>query len=368
MFNKNLDSLRGGCVELMAAAVLELFPQAYLKGGTPTAWGFYYDFLVLQPSIKESLMLIEENMRQKSKKAVPFRIMEMVPRNAEEYFASLDREDLQERVSIIEDPLVRLVQVGDFVDICEFLLPTKTSDVTHFKLLEMIPISGGFRIVGTAFFEKSELKEFVKEWENIGERHYPRWIKELDLLDEIESGWIWLPRGEKLKEILIGFWKEELGKQNFQFITTPSLSLEEMFDTHLHLAKERKMRTAEIAYLPLPEGEGMEGLLDLPYGFIDQAYSPFKKEELLRELISSLQFIVKILKMFSFDYEVVLHSKNAALLREALEECQIEAKEEKKAVSAIEFHLIDVLGRRWKGPSLSVHFDREVIVQSLFFL
>ncbi len=368
--SKSLDSLRGGCVELMAAAVLELFPQAYLKGGTPTTWGFYYDFLVSQPSIKESLVLIEENMRQKTKQGSNFRVMEMMPRNASEYFRSLDREDLQDRVSLIEDPLVSLVEVGDFIDICAFDLPKKTSDITHFKLLEMIPISGGFRIVGTAFFEKPELKEFVKGWDDIGERHYIKWIEELDLLKEIDSGWIWLPRGEKLKEILVGFWKEELAKQNFQFIATPTLSLEEMFAAHVYLAKERKICTAEIAYLPLyengHENEGMEGLLDLPYSFIDQAYTPFKKEELLSELISSLQFIVKILKMLSFDYEVVLHSKNAELLREALEKCHISVREEKGPDSAIEFYLIDILGRRWKGPSLTVHFNQQVIVQSVF--
>jgi threonyl-tRNA synthetase len=349
----------------MAAAFLELFPGAYLKGGCPTKWGFYYDFLLSQPVNKEFLILLEENMRQKSKKEHLFRKMEMIPHNAGQYFASLERNDLQDRVSIIEEPLVSLVEIGSFIDLCDFPLPKTVSEITQFKLLEIIPISEGVRILGTAFFEKPELKEFVKKWEDIGERNYLKWIKELDLLEERESGWVWLPRGETLKELLIDFWKKELAKQNFQFIATPSLDTQQMFETHLKLAKERQIRTAEIASLPL-FGEGHEGLLDLPHGFIDQAYIPFKKEELLSELISSLQFIVKILKMFSFDYEVVLYSKNADLLLEALQTCHIHVKQEKGPHSTIEFYLIDIFGRRWKGPSLTVRFDCGVIVQSLF--
>lgn len=363
--SQNLESLRGGCAELMASCVLELFPGAYLKGGSPTKWGFYYDFLIPQEVNPSSLVLIEESMRQKSKQGHSFKVMEMVPHNALAYFASLERDDLQDRVSLIEEPLVSLVQIGDFIDLCDFSLPKKVSEISHFKILELIPITGGLRVVGTAFFEKKDLKEFIKEWDPIEGRSYLKWVKEQDLLEERECAWIWLPRGEKLRDVLIQLWKRELEKQDFQFISTPSLDIKEMFKFHLALVKKRGLRTAELAYVPL-EGEGCEGLLDLPYGFVDQAFIPFKKEELSIELISSLQFIVKILKMLSFDYEVVLHSKNAAPFLEALKECQIDIRQEKGQDSAIEFYLIDVFGRRWKGPSLTVHFDKLVIVQSLF--
>lgn len=349
----------------MAASVLELFPHAYLKGGQPTTWGFYYDVLLEDDMLPESLILIEEKMRQMSKKGEEFYIMEMMPQNAQDYFKSIERDDLQDRNLRSDEPLTRAVKIGEFLDLCHFTLPKKTSEISHFKLLESLPIEGGLRIVGTAFFDKTDLKEFVKKWENISNYHYVRWIQELDLLEKIDDRWIWCPRGEMLKETLINFWKRELLKQNFQFISTSSFDLDEMCKAHLKVGEERFIKTAEIAFMPL-KGEGIEGLLDLPCGVIDQAYIPFKKEELTSELISSLQFILKILKMFSFDYEVVLRSKNAKPIYKALEESQIKVRHETGPGCAIDFYLIDIFGREWKGPCVTVHMDKRVIVQSIF--
>ena len=54
-------------------------------------------------------------------------------------------------------------------------------------------------------------------------------VQELNLLFQNSEGlWSWLPKGESIRQILLDFWKNELVQQNFDFVSTPQFSDEEV--------------------------------------------------------------------------------------------------------------------------------------------
>ena len=60
---KNLELLRHSTAHVLAAAVLEMFPEAKFAIGPAIENGFYYDFDLPRTLIPEDLPLLEEKMR-----------------------------------------------------------------------------------------------------------------------------------------------------------------------------------------------------------------------------------------------------------------------------------------------------------------
>src|SRR3989454_12753821 len=56
---EGLEIYRHSCAHLLAAAVLELFPDAHPGVGPPTDTGFYYDFYREKPFTEEDLQKLE---------------------------------------------------------------------------------------------------------------------------------------------------------------------------------------------------------------------------------------------------------------------------------------------------------------------
>ena len=63
--------MRHSAAHVMADAVLQLFPEAKIAIGPPTADGFYYDFEVARPFTPEDLERIEALMRATIRADVP---------------------------------------------------------------------------------------------------------------------------------------------------------------------------------------------------------------------------------------------------------------------------------------------------------
>ena len=63
---------RHSTAHLLAAAVLELFPETKLGIGPPTDTGFYYDFHRAPPFTPEDLEKIEKTMWEIQKRNLPY--------------------------------------------------------------------------------------------------------------------------------------------------------------------------------------------------------------------------------------------------------------------------------------------------------
>src|SRR5689334_1383349 len=76
-----LEVYRHSTAHLLAAAVLELFPETKLGIGPPTEAGFYYDFQRETPFTPEDLEKIEARMWELQSKDLPFE-RKLTPKSA----------------------------------------------------------------------------------------------------------------------------------------------------------------------------------------------------------------------------------------------------------------------------------------------
>src|ERR1700691_2759481 len=171
--SKNPEALqvyRHSTAHLLAAAVLELFPETKLGIGPPTDTGFYYDFQRETPFTPEDLEKIEARMQELQAKNLPFeRKMTLKDVGLAKYSDDwMKRELIEERAGAIFSEYTLGPQ---FIDFCRGPHVPSTSKLKAFKLLS---IAGAYwkgdeknkqlqRIYGTAWFTKKELDEYLNK-------------------------------------------------------------------------------------------------------------------------------------------------------------------------------------------------------------
>src|SRR5438132_9992731 len=84
--NEKLDTKRHSLAHLMAASILEMFPEAKFGVGPVVEDGFYYDVQLSRPLTPEDLQVIEKRMREKVKQNLRFERSEMPVDSASEMF------------------------------------------------------------------------------------------------------------------------------------------------------------------------------------------------------------------------------------------------------------------------------------------
>src|SRR5476651_229343 len=85
----NLELLRHSTAHILAAAVLEMFPEAKFGIGPAIENGFYYDFDLPRTLIPEDLPLLEEKMKSIIKEDYKFEKAEIPASEAMEKFKEL---------------------------------------------------------------------------------------------------------------------------------------------------------------------------------------------------------------------------------------------------------------------------------------
>src|SRR3954468_20198723 len=76
---ESLEVFRHSSAHLLAAAVLELFPETKLGHGPPTDTGFFYDFYRPTPFTNEDLEKLEKKMQELAQQDIPY-VHEFYPR------------------------------------------------------------------------------------------------------------------------------------------------------------------------------------------------------------------------------------------------------------------------------------------------
>src|SRR6204780_5445575 len=188
--SKNPEALqvyRHSTAHLLAAAVLELFPETQLGIGPPTDTGFYYDFQRETPFTPEDLEKIEKRMEELQAKNLPFE-RQMTPKEvglakyADDW---MKRELIEERAGEIFSEYTLGPQ---FIDFCRGPHVPSTSRLKAFKLLS---VAGAYwkgdehnprlqRIYGTAFFNKKDQDAHLARLEEAKKRDHRKLAKKLD--------------------------------------------------------------------------------------------------------------------------------------------------------------------------------------------
>ena len=247
MNKPDLDHLRHSCAHLLAAAVVELWPETKRTIGPAIENGFYYDFDFGPIKISEDdLPKIEAKMHEVLSTWDKFEGREVTVAQAKATYS-----DNPYKLELIEEfsqkgQKLTFYRSGSYEDLCLGGHTDNPKEVLkHFKLLSL---AGAYwrgseknkmltRIYGTCFSTQEELSEYLSQLEEAKKRDHKKLGPALDLFmfHETAPGMpYWLPKGLTIINELVDFWRAEHAKRGYQEIKSPLINKKELYETSGH--------------------------------------------------------------------------------------------------------------------------------------
>lgn len=346
-----LEVYRHSTAHLLAAAVLELFPETKLGIGPPTEQGFFYDFQRAEPFSPEDLEKIEKKMKEIRDRDLPYeRVMTDKNEGLEKY------KDAWMKCELIRDKADQTFSeytLGpDFIDFCRGPHVPSTKRLKAFKLMS---VSGAYwkgdeknaqlqRIYGTAFFTQKELDAYIERLEEAKRRDHRKLGQELDLFSIQElagPGLIFFhPKGGMIRKTIEDWMRDEYLKRGYSLVYTPHIARSDLWKTSGHYGfyaenmftrmplddaeyqlkpmncpfhilifrdrlrsyRELPVRLGELGTVYRYERSGvMHGLLRVRGFTQDDAHIFCTPEQTEDEVVSCLEFAFDTLKTYGFD-------------------------------------------------------------------
>ena len=412
---------------IMAQAIKRLFPDAKLTIGPSIEKGFYYDFDVEKPFTENDLSAIEEEMKKIIKEDLPIERFEL-PR--EEAIELMEEREEPYKVELIkelpEGEVISFYKQGEFTDLCRGPHLPSTGCVKAIKLLSS---SGAYwrgdehnkmlqRIYGISFPKASELDEYLHMIEEAKKRDHRKLGKELELFffDETAPGMAyWMPKGFKMMNILIDFWRKEHEKRGYMEFSGPQLNSSELwkisghwdhykedmfvltdsdgkeqalkpmncpnaikiFDSKLRSYKDLPMRFNDIDIIHRNEKSGqLNGLFRVRMFRQDDAHNFITENQIGSEIKNIIEIAKSIYEIFGLDFELTLSTrpddymgdielwnKAEANLKDVLDDlCGKDNYRINEGDGAfygpkIDIKMKDCLGREWQMGTIQVDFQ-----------
>ena len=257
-----LGILRHSTAHLLAHALTRLYPGIHFGVGPAIESGFYYDTDMPNQLTEDALPEVEAEMMKIVKENYPIVRREVSRAEALEIFAN-DPYKVELINGLPEDETISIYQQDDFVDLCRGIHVPSTGRIQVFKLLSL---AGAYwrgnsdnkmmqRVYGTAFFDKADLKEFLKMREEAKERDHRKLGKELDLFmisQEVGSGLpFWLPKGATIRRTIERYIVDKEISLGYQHVYTPVMADVGLYKTSGHWAHYQ-----EDMFPPMDMGDG----------------------------------------------------------------------------------------------------------------
>src|ERR1700745_3676867 len=245
---ESLQVYRHSSAHLLAAAVLELFPETKLGHGPATETGFFYDFYRPTPFTPEDLEKIEKKMQELAQQNIPY-AREFFPR--QEGLEKFKGEGDFMKCHFIEqftqpDEKISIYKTGKFLDFCRGPHIPSTGKIKAFKLLN---IAGAYwlgdeknpqlqRIYGTSFYSKKDLDAYLNSLEEAKKRAHRVFGKHVDLSsiqDLAGPGLIfWHPKGGIIRKEMEDWMRDQYVKRGYSLVYTPHVMRRQLFFTSGH--------------------------------------------------------------------------------------------------------------------------------------
>ena len=349
-----LEVYRHSSAHLLAAAVLELFPETKLGHGPPTESGFFYDFYRPTPFSPEDLEKIEKKMQELVQQNIPY-AREFLPRD--QGLAEFKKEGDFMKCHFIEqftkpDEKISIYRTGKFTDFCRGPHIPSTGKIKAFKLLN---IAGAYwlgdeknpqlqRIYGTAFFSKKDLDDYLHKIEESKKRDHRVLGQQLDLFSIQElagPGLIfWHPKGGIIRKEMEDWMRSEYLKRGYSLVYTPHVARRQLWQTSGHEGyysqnmfdvmelddAEYRMKPMNCPFHILIYKDSLKSYRDLPVrlgelgtvyryersgvmhgllrvrGFTqDDAHIFCTPQQIEDEIVGCMDFALEVLKDFGFD-------------------------------------------------------------------
>ena len=422
-----LELLRHTAAHVLAEAVQSLFPEAKVTIGPVIENGFYYDFDFSRGFTPEDIEKIESRMLEIIKKDRPLTRKSISRERALAVFSESGENYKVEIINDLpEEEEITIYDQTDWYDLCRGPHLPSTGMIKAFKLTgsagaywrgsEKNPMLQ--RIYGTAFWNKKDLRQYLRDVEEAKKRDHRKLGRELDLFsvnEEVGPGLIlWHPRGAKVRSVIEDFWKREHVSRGYEILYTPHMAKldlwrlsghvdfyrENMFSSmevensdyqikpmncpfHILIYKSKTrsyrdlpIRWAEIGTVYRYERSGViHGLLRVRGFSQDDAHIFCRPDQIGREISEVLRLTLDFLRTFGFDnYEVFLSTRPEKFVgSEENWERSIEAIEQSLREVGLEYgidegggafygpkidlKIKDVLGRAWQCSTIQVDFN-----------
>lgn len=419
--------MKATSLAILACAVCRLFPEAKLLGGGMDAIGVYYDFVVEQRIESAFISRIEELIRGIIKEDVFVEISEMMRENASALFLHLGQPLKAEEAEGCLFNILSVFSIGTFRDLALASYLPSTGEVPSIRILDISTYSryvesmGSVevtRVYGAVVSEKKEFKKVKKNYTEAKKRSHLLVGQEKALFRFASqpggAPLLWLGEGVRLVESLLSFLQEAYRDQGFEFSRSPplsskaSLKLEERdlfmlapkvyvegeelcfasapVHTHVQLFLEssRSFLESPRRYVECVEKKDFApadltlGLLQSHVSTADIATIFCLPEQVEEEIISSLQFFLKIVSMVGAEcrWRLLSRKRKSSVseedwrrgrlwLEKALKACDIVPEEAELRpchlsphVNApqLELYLLDAFGREWCISRLRLNF------------
>ena len=261
-----LQVYRHSLAHILAKAVLELYgSDTQYAIGPQIEDGFYYDFVLpAGKTIQESdFKTIENKMREILKRKENWTRREVSRQEALDIFKNQRfKTELIEEMP--EDETITVYYTGDdYVDLCRGPHVDNSQELLS-AAFELRSVSGAYwrgdehrdqmtRIYAYAFPDKEQLKAHKDLIREAKERDHKVIGKQLELFyfDPTAPGMpYWMPRGWRLFNALLAYWRQIHDEHGYQEISGPVLSKKELWETSGHWGHYRD----GMFIIPGPEG------------------------------------------------------------------------------------------------------------------
>jgi threonyl-tRNA synthetase len=359
--SKDLQIMRHSLSHVMAAAVLEMFPEAKLAIGPAIENGFYYDFELPRTLIPEDLLLIEERMNKIVKDGLPFEKTEVPVVDAlkeAKKIGQIYKAELIEDLKKSGEKKVSFYRMGNFTDLCAGPHLKTTKEIGAFKLTS---IAGAYwrgdeknkmlqRIYGVGFATEKDLKEYLDKVAEAEKRDHRKLGKELGLFvfsDLVGPGLpLYTAKGNIVLQEIAKYSSELQHRIGYSEVLTPNINKAELFKvsghyekykddmlkvksnytkeeyylkpmncpqhTQLYASEKRSyrdlpIRIADFANLYRDEKPGeLNGLTRLRYFQQDDGHAFVREDQIKDELKNVLGVIIEALKTYGMEYSIRL--------------------------------------------------------------
>ncbi len=428
-----LELLRHSTAHVMAQAVQRIFPEAKIAIGPTIQDGFYYDFEITDhPLTNEDLDKIEAEMKRivkEDQKLVRYCIPDVDKQigdfksQGEKFKAELLTEHRDHNPTLY----LMLDKEGKNVwnDLCRGPHLPSTGFIKAFKLMK---VSGSYwrgdenkerlqRIYATAWWKEDDLKAYLHKLEEAERRDHRRLSKQLDLFtvhDEVGPGLVfWHPNLATVRAEIEDFWREEHRKRGYQFVFTPHIAHEKLYEisghlenyaenmyasmtideepyrvkpmncpghimiykSRLHSYRDLPLRFAELGTVYRYERSGvLHGMLRVRGFTQDDSHIFCRPDQLEEEVAGIIDLIDFLMKTFGYSFKAYLATRPekslgsdeewefaTTALENAIKSRNLEYEVEEGGgafyAPKIDFKLFDAIGREWQGPTVQVDLN-----------
>ena len=418
-----LSVVNHSCAHMMAQAVKRLHPHVKFWVGPVITEGFYYDMDLGDVVLSENdFVAIEKEMKKIAKDGKRIVRHEISKEEALEKFK--DDPYKIDLISNMDDVQISTYSQDEFEDLCRGPHVESTKELKNFKLLK---VSGAYwkgdaknkmlqRVYGICFESPEDLEAHLNLLEEAKKRDHKKLGRELGLfmMSEYGPGFpFWLPDGMILRNILENYWYDEHTKEGYQFIKTPTMLNQELWEVsghwynyrenmytseiddrlfavkpmncpggilvyknELHSYKDFPLRVGELGLVHRHEASGaLNGLFRVRAFTQDDAHLYMTQDQIEDEIIRMIKFFDRVYALFNLSYSIELSTRpeekyigsidvwDASEL--ALEKAVKKAGKDVKVNPGdgafygpkLDFHLKDSIGRSWQCGTIQLDMN-----------